>query len=107
MIPRPKGEVPEWPNGLVSKTSEVVRPPRVRISPSPPFPQAGKTLFVESVERCQSGRMSTLGKRVYRKVPRVQIPPSPPFDPTQELGVRHHAAELLRTGSGQEWSSPK
>ena len=29
-------------------------------------------------ERCQSGRSSTLGKRVYRKVPRVRIPPSPP-----------------------------
>ncbi len=29
-------------------------------------------------ERCQSGRMSTLGKRVYLTVPRVRIPPSPP-----------------------------
>ncbi len=28
-------------------------------------------------ERCQSGRSSTLGKRVYRKVTRVRIPPSP------------------------------
>ena len=30
-------------------------------------------------ERCQSGRMSTLGKRVYLTVPRVRIPPSPPI----------------------------
>ena len=30
--------------------------------------------------RCQSGRMSTPGKCVYRKpVPRVRIPPCPPF----------------------------
>ena len=28
-------------------------------------------------ERCQSGRMCTLGKRVYRKVPGVRIPLSP------------------------------
>ena len=30
------------------------------------------------MERCQSGRSSTLGKRVYRKVTWVRIPPSPP-----------------------------
>ena len=27
---------------------------------------------------CQSGRLGTPGKRVYRKVPRVRIPPHPP-----------------------------
>ena len=30
------------------------------------------------LERCQSGRSSTLGKRVYVTVPRVRIPLSPP-----------------------------
>ena len=30
------GEVPERPNGLDSKSSELVRVPRVRIPPSPP-----------------------------------------------------------------------
>jgi hypothetical protein len=29
---------------------------------------------------CQSGRLGTPGKRVYRKVPRVRIPPHPPID---------------------------
>ena len=86
MIPRLIGEVPEWPNGLVSKTSEVVRPPRVQISPSPPFLWPRNTFFVESVERCQSGRMSTLGKRVYLTVPRVQIPLSPPFGLSEGTG---------------------
>ena len=36
------------------------------------------SLVIKQWERCQSGRSSTLGKRVYRKVPRVRIPPSPP-----------------------------
>ncbi len=35
------------------------------------------SLVIKQWERCQSGRSSTLGKRVYRKVPRVRIPPSP------------------------------
>ena len=30
------------------------------------------------MQRCQSGRMCTLGKRVYSNVPRVQIPPAAP-----------------------------
>ena len=30
------GEVPEWPNGAVSKTVELSRVPRVRIPVSPP-----------------------------------------------------------------------
>jgi hypothetical protein len=30
------GEVPEWPNGLDSKSSEGISPPWVRIPPSPP-----------------------------------------------------------------------
>ena len=29
--------------------------------------------------RCQSGRMCTLGKRVYGNVPGVQIPPAAPI----------------------------
>jgi hypothetical protein len=32
------------------------------------------------LDGCQSGRLGTPGKRVYRKVPRVRIPPHPPFD---------------------------
>ena len=31
------GEVPEWPNGAVSKTAVRVTVPRVRIPPSPPL----------------------------------------------------------------------
>jgi hypothetical protein len=34
-------------------------------------------LGINKWERCQSGRSSTLGKRVYRKVTRVRIPLSP------------------------------
>ena len=30
------------------------------------------------MDGCQSGRLGTPGKRVYRKVPRVRIPPHPP-----------------------------
>jgi hypothetical protein len=33
----PRGEVPEWSNGAVSKTVEPSRVPRVRIPVSPPF----------------------------------------------------------------------
>ena len=36
-------------------------------------------LALAHLERCQSGRTSTLGKRVYSNVPRVRIPLSPPF----------------------------
>ena len=35
--PRPSGEVPEWPNGLDSKSREGFSLPWVRIPPSPPF----------------------------------------------------------------------
>ncbi len=35
--------------------------------------------FATLSETCQSGRSSTLGKRVYRKVTRVRIPQSPPM----------------------------
>ena len=42
--------------------------------------------FFERVERCPSGRRSTLGKRVCRKAPRVRIPPSPPFESALETG---------------------
>jgi hypothetical protein len=31
------------------------------------------------LDGCQSGRLGTPGKRVYRKVPRVRIPPHPPL----------------------------
>ena len=34
--PDPRGEVPEWSNGAVSKTVEPSRVPRVRIPVSPP-----------------------------------------------------------------------
>ena len=37
--PDPRGEVPEWSNGAVSKTVVGASPPRVRIPVSPPFPQ--------------------------------------------------------------------
>src|SRR6202030_2373227 len=34
---------------------------------------------------CQSGRLGTPGKRVYRKVPRVRIPPHPPHPAAEKL----------------------
>ena len=36
-VPDPRGEVPEWSNGAVSKTVEGASPPRVRIPVSPPL----------------------------------------------------------------------
>ena len=39
LSPRPYGEVLEWLNRLVSKTSELARAPRVRIPLSPPPPE--------------------------------------------------------------------
>ena len=39
------GEVPEWPNGLDSKSSEPLWVPRVRIPPSPPFNTQGLVFF--------------------------------------------------------------
>ena len=61
-------------------------------------------------ERCLSGLRSTLGKRVCRfPAPRVQIPPSPP-SLGRAQGPRVGpvlATGQGRTGSGQEWSSPK
>src|SRR6056297_926198 len=36
--PDPRGEVPEWSNGAVSKTVDPSRDPRVRIPVSPPLP---------------------------------------------------------------------
>ena len=35
--PDPRGEVPEWSNGAVSKTVVGASPPRVRIPVSPPL----------------------------------------------------------------------
>jgi hypothetical protein len=40
---------------------------------------------------CQSGRLGTPGKRVYRKVPRVRIPPHPPH-----FGVRTNHLSVTR-----------
>lgn len=64
------GEVPEWSNGSVSKTDESL----VGSGGSNPslsatsFPSIGSR--DNHSERCQSGRMSTLGKRVGGKLPR-------------------------------------
>ena len=46
-------------------------------------------------EGCESGRIGTIGNRVWRKSPWVQIPPSPPS--SQTTG---------RAGSGLAWPSP-
>ena len=55
------------------------------------------------MQRCQSGRMCTLGKRVYGNVPRVQIPPAAPiklaglFKPAF-LFFNFHVRDLHPTG---------
>ena len=59
------------------------------------------------MERCQSGRMSTLGKRVCRKAPGVRIPPSPPIPlqyNTLEAGgsASRSDAEVNRVRPGME-----
>ncbi len=38
---KPRGEMPEWPNGIDSKSIVVAIPPRVRIPVSPPYSLSG------------------------------------------------------------------
>jgi hypothetical protein len=42
------------------------------------------------LDGCQSGRLGTPGKRVYRKVPRVRIPPHP-----KELYIQPASSNIL------------
>ena len=51
-----RGEVPEWLNGLVSKTKVGASPPGVRIPPSPPVSQAHGRCSRTSPARDAQGR---------------------------------------------------
>ena len=54
--------------------------------------------------RCQSGRMSTPGKCVYRKpVPRVRIPPCPPSIFCRNIFVMSILRFLFVGGMGKKW----
>ena len=56
------------------------------------------TISSKKTERCQSGLMCTLGKRVYGNVPEVQILSSPPANenPTHKCGVFALLSNLWR-----------
>ena len=47
----PRGEVPEWLNGAVSKTVVGASPPRVRIPLSPPYPLTSSHLYTYHLPR--------------------------------------------------------
>ena len=54
--------------------------------------------------RCQSGRMSTPGKCVYRKpVPRVRIPPCPPSIFSPQYIHNEYIAVFVCRGMGKKW----
>lgn len=54
--------------------------------------------------RCQSGRMSTPGKCVYRKpVPRVRIPPCPPSIFLPQCICNEYIAVFVCRGMGKKW----
>jgi hypothetical protein len=59
------------------------------------------------LDGCQSGRLGTPGKRVYRKVPRVRIPPHPPG--LKVLGnkrpAKHPQAARSIDCVGEAWAS--
>ncbi len=113
------GEVPEWLNGLVSKTS--VGQPTGGSNPS-----LSAILERGAHNNEQVGEVSErLNEHAWKAcvsatAPGVRIPPSPPFS-RAPLGAgggkqkskrarrwaRSHAVGRVRTGSGRERSSPK
>lgn len=56
--------------------------------------------------RCQSGRMSTPGKCVYRKpVPRVRIPPCPPSIFHRNIFVKSVLRLFIYEDMGKKWGN--
>ena len=133
----PSGEVPEWLNGLVSKTSVSLGAPGVQIPPSPPFLPAAPVAAAGGGDDNDGEVSERLNEHAWKAcvsetAPGVRIPPSPPSlivsrstrlralrrktpsGTAPEDGrlrarrwVRSHAMGRVRTGSGRERSSPK
>ena len=65
------GEVPEWSNGLVSKTSAASRLPGVRIPPSPPEAQKSSSRWF--VGLCFVARLSSMNEITWEQFEQVEL----------------------------------
>ena len=79
----PSGEVPEWLNGLVSKTSVSLGAPGVQIPPSPPFLPAAPVAAAGGGDDNDGEVSERLNEHAWKAcvsetAPGVRIPPSPP-----------------------------